>query len=124
MLEAPTVSMSTICSMAVLCSTAAHQRHLIQVITEQNTALAEQIASVSRAAAMLPKGLTPEQVGSLPRATSVADGSTCCICLEPHDDDGVHIMLPCGDQFDEPCIAKWLAVSPRCPLCNTHALSS
>lgn len=30
------------------------------------------------------------------------------------------VVLGCGHDFHRPCLARWLAVSPTCPLCVAH----
>lgn len=41
---------------------------------------------------------------------------TCIICLG--DRDGLIARLPCGHEFHEACLMRWLVVKPTCPMCR------
>ena len=107
--------------MAMLCTTVEHQRRIIRLLTEQNIALAQQIATVQRRRSGLGvsmPGLTREQTDALPLvgATSASDG-TCCLCLDDLCEDQC-CRLPCGHVHHHKCVSKWLVLSPLCPLCK------
>ena len=40
----------------------------------------------------------------------------CAICLEDLDADAAR--LPCGHQFNQACLDRWLADSRTCPVCR------
>ena len=43
----------------------------------------------------------------------------CAICLEPCSESCSKVRaLACAHLYHERCIARWLAVAPRCPLCG------
>ena len=105
----------------MLCTTVEHQRRIIRLLTEQNIAIAQQIATVQRRRSGLGvsmPGLTREQTDALPLvdATSASDG-TCCLCLDDLCEDQC-CRLPCGHVHHHKCVSKWLVLSPLCPLCK------
>ncbi|KAF5186097.1 E3 ubiquitin-protein ligase family [Thalictrum thalictroides] len=51
------------------------------------------------------------------------EDSECCICLTKYI-DGVELhRLPCSHHFHCGCIAKWLRINAKCPLCKYNLLS-
>lgn len=66
------------------------------------------------------RGLTAEQLSSLPRHTVVADTAvvTCAVCLEDAAVGETLCRLPCAHQYHCPCIERWLAASTVCPVCK------
>lgn len=109
---------------AVLCSTAAAQRHIIRRLMAQNSAIAQEIASLNdawRLQRRSPPGFTSEQLADLPRVAGPCD-EQCCICLDDLRDDEC-AQLPCGHILHRSCVSKWLVMTPLCPLCKSHAVS-
>nr|CAB3489089.1 unnamed protein product [Digitaria exilis] len=45
----------------------------------------------------------------------------CPICLEDLEFGNMLSVMPCSHRFHVGCLAKWLALSHRCPCCR-HAL--
>ena len=43
---------------------------------------------------------------------------TCCICLEEMCKEEKTKAVPCGHEFHEPCINKWLETQKDCPICR------
>ena len=78
------------------------------------------------------RGLTPSELGQLPRFVlgegdgggGDADGTdTCAICLGDMAVGDTLAVLGCAHRFHHACCAKWLALSHVCPLCKRHALT-
>ena len=72
-------------------------------------------------------GLSPAALASLccRAATCGAPSSedeVCAICLDGISDGELLTELACSHAFHKTCVTRWLAVSPLCPLCKTHAL--
>lgn len=50
------------------------------------------------------------------------EAALCPICLEPMEPGRAVRVLPgCNRAFHKDCVDKWLAISPRCPICNVWA---
>jgi len=48
----------------------------------------------------------------------------CPICLDPMEPGRAVRVLPgCNRTFHKDCVDQWLAISPRCPICNVWAAS-
>lgn len=48
-------------------------------------------------------------------------GVTCSICLSEFNEGTIMRRLPCGHDFHQRCVDKWLLRNKRCPLCM-HAV--
>ncbi|KAG2328192.1 hypothetical protein Bca52824_010920 [Brassica carinata] len=46
------------------------------------------------------------------------DVEGCTICLQEFSEGATVVTLPCGHDFDDECIVKWLEISPICPVCR------
>ena len=60
-----------------------------------------------------------KSVEGIPHGGSSPPGAiinTCSICLDCLDDNPK--TLPCGHKFHEPCITRWCATRPNCPICR------
>uniref|UniRef100_A0ACD5Z317 Uncharacterized protein n=1 Tax=Avena sativa TaxID=4498 RepID=A0ACD5Z317_AVESA len=65
------------------------------------------------------------QLGGVFQAEA-ADGEEeevlCPICLDPMEPGRAVRVLPgCNRAFHQDCVDRWLAISPRCPVCNIWA---
>ncbi|KAL6911799.1 hypothetical protein ACP4OV_000604 [Aristida adscensionis] len=66
------------------------------------------------------------QLGGLFVATAMdgeeEDEALCPICLDAMEPGGAVRVLPgCNRAFHQDCVDRWLAISPRCPVCNVWA---
>ena len=50
------------------------------------------------------------------RLPNINTRPTCTICLDFLGDEPK--TLPCGHKFHEPCITRWCATRPNCPICR------
>jgi hypothetical protein len=70
-----------------------------------------------------PVGLSATEIEGLPWEECGPDargvGATCVVCQEGFG-EGQHVrILPsCSHCYHKGCIDRWLALKPRCPLCN------
>ena len=50
-------------------------------------------------------------------------GSTCSICLGDFEEDEELMILPCNHRFCATgCLARWVSISPKCPMCKRSCL--
>ena len=47
-----------------------------------------------------------------------ADKETCCICIEPLEEQQITIQLKCNHIFHKDCILQWLQKELTCPICR------
>lgn len=51
---------------------------------------------------------------------SFSTQDTCVICIGSYETGQQLRLLPCGHDFHDICIDKWLKVSNSCPVCRSH----
>lgn len=47
-----------------------------------------------------------------------AEDAMCCICLADYEDQDLLSRLWCGHHFHKGCLAEWLTLNKKCPLCK------
>ncbi|XP_059106429.1 E3 ubiquitin-protein ligase RLIM-like [Peromyscus eremicus] len=71
-----------------------------------------------------PKGLTKEQINSLPiRAFCENDRlSICTICITEYTESSRIRILPCSHEYHDECIDNWLPEKSNCPICRRQII--
>ncbi|ERE65274.1 Nucleotide-binding, alpha-beta plait containing protein [Cricetulus griseus] len=72
-----------------------------------------------------PKGLTKEQIQSLPlRAFTENDQlSACSICLTEYTESSKIRVLTCCHEYHDECIDPWLSENSTCPVCRRQIIN-
>ena len=63
----------------------------------------------------LPPSATPDKV---------YEDVICGICHAEYTEVAGRYTLACGHQFHKPCIAAWIPINPRCPMCQESVYKS
>eukprot|EP00058_Branchiostoma_floridae_P000729 XP_002586217.1 hypothetical protein BRAFLDRAFT_109575 [Branchiostoma floridae] len=76
-----------------------------------------------------PRGLTKEQIDTLPTRTfsepSREENATnsCNVCITDYIEGSVLRCLPCTHEFHAVCVDRWLGINASCPVCR-HTVTS
>eukprot|EP00927_Polykrikos_kofoidii_P019507 TRINITY_DN19123_c0_g1_i1.p1 TRINITY_DN19123_c0_g1~~TRINITY_DN19123_c0_g1_i1.p1 ORF type:complete len:259 (+),score=30.48 TRINITY_DN19123_c0_g1_i1:127-903(+) len=81
----------------------------------------EEDAGLPSAMPAAPVGASDNQVAALPVERISVRGGSCSICLGDYSLGDFCRKLPCGHEFHQRCVDKWLHRSRRCPLCMQDA---
>merc|ERR1719174_3346364 len=73
-------------------------------------------------------GATSQQISKLDvvefSAATAEHGCTCSVCLCDFEEQEKVKRLPCGHDFHQECIDKWLTKNAICPTCRASILSA
>ncbi|XP_036031492.1 E3 ubiquitin-protein ligase RLIM-like [Onychomys torridus] len=72
-----------------------------------------------------PKGLTKEQINTLPiRAFCESDRlNICTICITEYTESSRIRILPCSHEYHDECIDNWLSEKSNCPICRRQIIN-
>ncbi|XP_066281554.1 E3 ubiquitin-protein ligase RLIM-like isoform X1 [Branchiostoma lanceolatum] len=76
-----------------------------------------------------PRGLTKEQIDTLPTRTFSEPSreenanNSCNVCITDYIEGSVLRCLPCTHEFHAACVDRWLGINASCPVCR-HTVTS
>ncbi|XP_006257042.2 E3 ubiquitin-protein ligase RLIM-like [Rattus norvegicus] len=72
-----------------------------------------------------PKGLTKEQINTLPVKTFCENDKLnhCSICITPYTQNSKIRVLPCFHEYHDKCIDRWLSDNSTCPICRKQIIN-
>ncbi|XP_019617178.1 PREDICTED: E3 ubiquitin-protein ligase RLIM-like isoform X2 [Branchiostoma belcheri] len=76
-----------------------------------------------------PRGLTKEQIDTLPTRTFSEPSreenanNSCNVCITDYIEGSVLRCLPCTHEFHAVCVDRWLGINASCPVCR-HTVTS
>jgi len=91
----------------------------------------EELQQLGEAIGTESKGLPESVIALLPTSTykirifsRKEKHDECVICCMAYNNRDRLTQLPCGHQYHQACVAKWLQINKVCPVCNKEVFGS